>query len=73
MPGYHHQVPPGQTHLRPYVDARPRDEAEIRAVGLPAWERQTCAKALKRETQAHSGAPLAPPIRRGGCNSDLAQ
>jgi hypothetical protein len=21
MPGYHHLVPPGQTHLRPYVDA----------------------------------------------------
>ena len=20
MPGYHHLVPPGQTHLRPYVD-----------------------------------------------------
>jgi hypothetical protein len=23
MPGYHHLVPPGQTHLRPYVDAHP--------------------------------------------------
>jgi hypothetical protein len=30
MPGYHHLVPPGQTHLRPFVDAhaRPRDETD---------------------------------------------
>jgi hypothetical protein len=24
MPGYHRFVPPGQTHLRPYVDAHAR-------------------------------------------------
>src|SRR5258707_5964741 len=52
MPGYHHLVPPGQTHLRPYVDAHAPTRGAI-----PNWRTTPTLQHSNTPTLQHSNTP----------------
>jgi hypothetical protein len=58
MPGYHHLVPPGQTHLRPYVDAHAPTRGAI-----PNWRTTPTLQHSITPTLHHS---ITPSLRAAG-------